>query len=160
MPTSSIPNEVKIGLLKDEYLALQKFYEDLDDRIMKIKGWSATIGLAAIGAGFYQSPYLWPFAALAGLVFWSLESVWKSFQYSYAPRIEAIEKVFRTGNFDEIEPLQIYTSWFKAFNKSGFDFFANMRLAIVLFPHIIPVVLGLALFIAESIGWMHIVRKG
>jgi hypothetical protein len=26
---------------KDEYLVLQKFYEELDDRMMKIKGWSA-----------------------------------------------------------------------------------------------------------------------
>ena len=31
---------------------LQQFYEDFDKRILGIKGWSATIAIAAIGAGF------------------------------------------------------------------------------------------------------------
>src|SRR2546422_10117971 len=45
----------RITLLKDEYLLLQKFYEDFDARVVTIKGWSASIGIAAIGGGFYQS---------------------------------------------------------------------------------------------------------
>jgi hypothetical protein len=49
--------DTKLGFLKDEYLLLQKFYEDFDARIITIKGWSATVGLAAIGGGFFQSQY-------------------------------------------------------------------------------------------------------
>jgi hypothetical protein len=56
-------NPAKTGLLKDEYFLLQKFYEDRDGRIVTIKGWSATVGMAALGGGFYQSRFLWPFAA-------------------------------------------------------------------------------------------------
>lgn len=47
--------QTKILLLKDEYSMLQQFYEDFDKRILGIKGWSATIALAAIGAGFSVS---------------------------------------------------------------------------------------------------------
>jgi hypothetical protein len=84
-----------IELLKDEYLLLQKFYEDFDGRIVTIKGWSATIGLTAIGTGFYQSPYLWLFGAISGVVFWYIEALWMSFQYMYGPRIRVSRKHFR-----------------------------------------------------------------
>jgi hypothetical protein len=40
----------KITLLRDEYLLLQNFYESFDTRIVTIRGWSATVGMAAIGA--------------------------------------------------------------------------------------------------------------
>jgi hypothetical protein len=43
----------------DEYLLLQKFYEDFDARIVTIKGWSATIGMAAIGV-IRRFPFLSP----------------------------------------------------------------------------------------------------
>jgi hypothetical protein len=72
---------IKVSMLKDEYLLLQKFYEDFDARIVTIKGWSATIGMAAIGGGFYQTHYLWLFGAAVAVVFWLVEALWKSFQY-------------------------------------------------------------------------------
>jgi len=43
-------NDTKASFLKDEYLLLQRIYEDFDQRAMTIKGWSATIAVAAIGA--------------------------------------------------------------------------------------------------------------
>jgi|ERR1700726_767113 len=138
-------------LLKDEYLLLQKFYEDFDSRLMAIKGWSATIGLAAIGAGFYQSRFLWLFAAGAAVVFWILEALWKSFQYMYAPRIAELEEAFRTGSFT-MAPLQIYTSWFEAFESDGFQLLARMRMGIVLFPHIVTLIAGVVLFLLEVTG--------
>ena len=91
----------KISLLKDEYLLLQKFYEDFDARIVTIKGWSATIGMVAIGGGFYQSHYLWLFASGAAVIFWLIESVWKSFQYMYGPRIQEIEEAFQKDEFND-----------------------------------------------------------
>jgi hypothetical protein len=52
-----VTNDSKAAFLRDEYLLLQKFYEDYDARVITIKGWSATIGMAAIGGGFYQSAF-------------------------------------------------------------------------------------------------------
>ncbi len=151
----SMNHDTKVGFLKDEYLLLQKFYEDFDARIVTIKGWSATIGLAAIGTGFFQSQYLWLFAALSALVFWGTEAVWKSFQYMYVPRIQELEEAFRKESFDNLAPFQIYASWFEVFDKQGFDFFGNLRLPIVLFPHALTVVIGVMLFLLQKLG-VHI----
>jgi hypothetical protein len=150
--------ESKIGLLKDEYLLLQNFYEDYDARIMGIKGWSTTICLAALGGGFYQSKLLWLFAAGSGIVFWILDAVWKSFQYNYAPRIALLEEAFRSGNLESIEPLQIYTSWFNSYRSNRSKFRGRLSMAIVWFPHIIPVIAGPTLFFLEQAGVFTIVR--
>ena len=139
--------KTKISLLKDEYAMLQQFYEDFDKRILGIKGWSATIAIAAIGGGLqYRIPYLWLFAAAASLVFWLLESTWKRFQYLYAPRIEEIEKIFRAQDFGEIDALQIYTSWFEVFNEEGWKIFSTFRMGIVMFPHVVTLIVGTLLF--------------
>ncbi|HEY2498900.1 MAG TPA: hypothetical protein VGK24_17695 [Candidatus Angelobacter sp.] len=148
----------KLGFLKDEYLLLQKFYEDFDARIITIKGWSATVGIAAIGGGFFQSKFLWLFAAGASVVFWITEAVWKSFQYMYAPRIEAIEGAFRKKSIENLAPFQIYTSWFQTLQEQGFGVLANMKLAVVLFPHLITVIVGIALFLLEYYGRLPVVR--
>lgn len=149
----------KIGLLKDEYLLLQKFYEDFDGRVVTIKGWSATIGIAAIGAGFYQSRFLWLFAAGAAMVFWLVEATWKSFQYLYSPRIQELERAFRDDRFDEIAPFQIYTSWFAALQKHRFQILARAALPIVFFPHLLTVVVGIGLFVLARSGLVHVVGK-
>jgi hypothetical protein len=151
-----LKNEVRVGLLKDEYLLLQKFYEDFDARIMTIKGWSATIGLAAIGTGFYQSRFLFLFASAAGLAFWTLDAIWKSFQYSYAPRIVAIETAFRNSDFSSIEPLQIYSAWFASYHRTGPQFLKRMKMGIVFFPHIIPALAGVILFVLACAGWLPV----
>jgi len=145
-------NATKISLLKEEYVLLQKFYEDFDQRVITIKGWSATIAIAAIGLGFYQSRYLWLFAAGASLAFWLLESFWKGFQYMHAVRISVIEDAFRKDNLDQLTPLQIYSSWFDAQNKYGLQIWRNFKLAIVSLPHIITFVIGVVLFILQSAG--------
>ena len=142
---------VKISLLKDEYLLLQKFYEDFDSRMITIKGWSASIAIAAIGAGFFNSPYLWLFASGASLIFWCLEALWKSFQYMYGPRIQEIEEAFSSDDFSEISPLQIYSSWFDVFQETGFAVFSSMRLGIVAFPHAVTFITGITLFCAYAL---------
>jgi len=151
---------IKVSMLKDEYLLLQKFYEDFDARIVTIKGWSATIGMAAIGGGFYQTHYLWLFGAAVAVVFWLVEALWKSFQYMYAPRIELIEKAFASDDFSDIAPLQIYSSWFETLQEHGFGIFGNLCLGIVAFPHIITVVAGIALFALHVLGWITFSQKG
>jgi hypothetical protein len=152
-------NATKISLLKDEYLLLQKFYEDFDGRVVTIKGWSATVGLAALGGGFYQSRFLWLFAAGAAAIFWLVEALWKSFQYMYAPRIQEMEKAFRDDNFDSIAPLQVYSSWFEQLQKHGFGLLGNARLGIVAFPHFVTVIVGIVLFWLHAIGFIHLPGK-
>ncbi|HYK53440.1 MAG TPA: hypothetical protein VEV38_07915, partial [Candidatus Eremiobacteraceae bacterium] len=124
----------RVTLLKEEYLLLQQFYEDYDGKAITIKGWSATIGLAAIGAGFYETHYLWLFGAGVSFVFWMIESYWKSFQYMYNERIAAIEQAFRDEQFGAIAPLQIYTSWFEVFRRRGFNVARVGTTMIVAFP--------------------------
>jgi hypothetical protein len=149
-------NNQKLDFLKDEYLLIERFYDDFDARIMKIKGWSATIAIAAIGAGFYKTNLLWLFAAGASLAFWILEATWKNFQYSHSPRIRDIEKAFRESSFDNIEPLQISFSWNAAL--SGLIPTQTFFLGIVLFPHCITLIIGICLYIAEANGLMTIAR--
>jgi hypothetical protein len=147
MPESPIDRATKLGLLKDEYLLLQKLYEDFDTRVITIKGWSATIGLAALGTGFMYSRFLWLYAAGIGVVFWTLEAIWKSFQYNYSPRILALEEAFRSGDLERVQPLQIYTAWNRSFQSSGYAVLGNMRLPLVFFPHLVSILAGPALFI-------------
>lgn len=141
-----------MSLLRDEYLLIQKQYEDFDSRIITIKGWSATLGLASLGAGFEYTKYLWLVAAGISAIFWILEAIWKTFQYCYADRIELLEETFRSENFDSIHPLQIYTAWFDAFQKTGYlkAVGGNMKLALVFFPHIVAIVAGPAIFLLNS----------
>ena len=151
-------DNVKISFLKDEYLLLQNFYENFDQRLLTIKGWSATVGIAAIGVGFYQSHYLWLFAAGASLAFWILEAIWKSFQSMHAYRISELEEAFRTEQFEKIKPLQIYTSWFHAQKKYGLGILSHFLQLIVSFPHAITFWIGIVLFILQSVG-VQIVQK-
>jgi hypothetical protein len=149
MTTNPSEREQKLDFLKDEYLLIQKLYEDFDTRIITIKGWSATIGLAAIGAGFQYGKYLWLFAAGIGLIFWVLEAMWKSFQYNYEDRIKLLEGGFRSGDIDTIKPFQIYTAWEEAFQSEGYitSIKGNMGLPLVFFPHIVPILVGPLIFI-------------
>ena len=135
----------RTSLLKDEYLLLLRFYEDFDARLITIKGWSSTVAIAAIGFGFQTArPQLWLYAAPASLVFWLLEGTWKSFQYAYAPRIQAIERAFRDGSLDAIAPLQTYGSWHAGWRER--DVWRVLRLPIVMFPHLATAVAGVLLF--------------
>jgi hypothetical protein len=151
--------ETKASWLKDEYLLLQKVYGDYDARVITIKGWSATIGMAAIGGGFYQSRYLWLFAAGAALIFWILEALWKSFQYLYAQRIELLEATFRSESFETVAPFQIYSSWFEQFQASGLQLARNMCMGLVVFPHAVTLLAGVVLFGAESLDLLAVPRK-
>lgn len=151
VPENRSERDLKVGFLKDEYLLLQKLYEDFDSRIITIKGWSATIGLVAVGGGFYYTKYLWLFGAGIGFIFWVLEAIWKSFQYSYASRIQLLEEAFRSGDIEKIRPFQIYTAWVESFQSTSYvtAVSGNMALPLVFIPHIIPVLAGPILFLLD-----------
>jgi hypothetical protein len=149
MTEKRMSTETKVSLLKDEYLLIQKQYEDFDGRIITIKGWSATLGLASLGAGFQYTKNLWLVAAGISAIFWILEAIWKTFQYCYEDRIELLEEAFRSEDFDAIHPLQIYTAWFEVFQKTGYlkAVGRNMKLLLVFFPHIVTVVAGPTIYL-------------
>ena len=145
--------DVHNSFLKDEYLKVLDIYEDFDKRSLGIKGWSATIAIAAIGGGFqYKISNLWLFAAAASLMFWIIEAMWKLFQSRYAARIKEIEETFRNEASDVIFPLQIYTSWAKEkgdgnLKKKTHDYFKQFISPAVLMPHLILVLAGVILYI-------------
>jgi hypothetical protein len=142
----------KIDLIKDEYLLLQNFYEDFDKRLLTIKGWSGTIALGLVGTAFSTTEYLWLLAAGISLIFWFLDALWKSYQYLHAYRISVIEQAMREGRFENIEPMQIYTSWFDAYPKLGMHYWKNFWLVTVYLPHLVTLILGITLFIMRRAG--------
>ncbi len=139
--------EIKIELLKNEYFKLQDYYESFDSKVQTIKGWSATVSIAAITFGFsYKSEFIWLFAALTALVFWILEAKWKLFQYCYSSRIKEIESAFREDNFSSIIPMQIYSSWFKAWHSGEFRFSRILFMNIVMIPYFYTILICAVLF--------------
>lgn len=142
----------RISLIKDEYLLLQKFYEDSDQKLLTLKGVSVTISFGLIGTAFYQSEYLWLFASLTSLMFWLLETLWKSFQYLHAYRISKIEQALRDNTIGQIIPFQIYTSWFSAYKESGLNYWKNFFLTSIYLPHLLSLLLGFILFISKKAG--------
>ena len=143
------PN-IKIDLLKTEYFKLQDFYEGFDTKVQTIKGWSATVSIAAITLGFsYKNPFIWLFAALTAMVFWIMEAKWKMFQYCYADRICEIENAFEKNLLDEITPIQIYSSWFKSWRSGKFKFQNIFFMKFVMIPYAYTIVLCLGLFFSQ-----------
>ena len=148
-------NDQKLDLIKQEYFKLQDFYEDFDKRIQSIKGWSVTVALAAIAAGLnYKNEYLGLFAAISALVFWTIETIWKIFQYHYKTRIEEIEEKMRQDDIQSLVPLQIYTSWFESFANRNFTFKQIFFLTIVFIPHLPIIVLGILFFLSQHFGFI------
>ncbi len=141
----------KIELLKTEYFKLQDYYESSDSKAQTIKGWSATVSVAAITLGFsYKNEYIWLLAALTAFVFWVMEAKWKLFQYCYSDRIKEIEKAFAQDNYDNILPLQIYTSWFKAWRSGRYRIRNIIFLNIVMIPYLYTIIVCIILFVLRN----------
>lgn len=57
-------------------------------------------------------------AAVSALIFWLVEAYWKVAQQAYYPRIWEIEHAF-SENGTKLAPLQIASSWSKAWRAGG-----------------------------------------
>ncbi len=94
----------RADLLKDEYIMLQHFYEDIDSKGLTIKGWSITVALATIGAGVVYRKEVLLVGVLAALVFWYLEAHWRGLSHFFSQRIKAIELVFQSETMEGGQP--------------------------------------------------------
>jgi hypothetical protein len=140
----------RIDLLKDEYIMLQQFYEDMDGKGLNIKNWAITVALAIIGAGFVdKNNMLFLIAFGASIVFWFLEAYWRGLSHFFSTRIQEIEKIIRDGKEDKAIPLQTYSSWSKEFNTNGDQTLKYMWKIQVAIPHSIIALLSLALYILD-----------
>lgn len=137
----------KLALVKEEYFVLLKFYEDFDARLLTIKGWSTTVGVAAIGLGIQNSkPLLCLFGSSVAILFWLLEATWKGLQHSYGPRIAEIEAAYRSGAHETLVPLQAHANWASSWKKSLNHFRRNIFRPIVALPHAITAIAGFLLY--------------
>jgi uncharacterized membrane protein len=147
----------EFALLQEEYFHLHRTVEDFDQRALTIKSWSVTTSMAGIAAGFLQNEIavLCLLAALASLLFWLIEALWKVFQQCYYTRIRAIERVTRDPQSTE-RPLQILTSWFKTWESyNSRKILGVMFLPQVALPHVIIVAggLGICIWQISLHGW-------
>ena len=77
-----------------EYFELLKVISDFDGRLLLIKGWGVTFGLATFAVGFQKrSAGVLLVVALSGVCFWTLEAEFKGYQMRYYPRMRHIEVV-------------------------------------------------------------------
>jgi len=135
--------------LKAEYLLIQGQYEDFDKRALSLKALATPLLGAGIAVGI-KDPSSAVLAATVGvaLTLWLLETIWKSFQYSFVPRIEALEAWFRgEGAEDAIQPFQIYTQWGKSWSGTLSRYESMLRVwwqPFVALPYLIIVLFGLA----------------
>jgi hypothetical protein len=128
----------RADLLKDEYIMLQQFYEDIDNKGLTIKSWAITVALAAIGAGIVEKNDLILWAGLAAsIMFWYLEAHWRGLSYFFSARIQNIEQIFQGEELAAEIPLQVYTTWEAEYQKVGDRTLRYMFKPFTIFPHLI-----------------------
>jgi hypothetical protein len=134
------------SLLKDEYIMLQNFYEDIDAKGLNIKNWSITVALAAIGTGLVYESNILLVACATALMFWILEAYWRGLSYFFVVRIKNIEKAFANSTEDKEIPLQVYSTWDKAYKKDGGKTIEYMFKFSSLLPHVAIIAISLILY--------------
>lgn len=85
-----------------EYNLIYGIYEGYGGQLIELKGWSVTVGLAALLAA-YSKPVSKNgriavlIAALSANPFWLTETLWKQFQNANLSRLKEIEKCAKVG---------------------------------------------------------------
>jgi hypothetical protein len=138
-------------ILFAEYQMLYTTYEGYNDQVLTLKGWSATVGIAALLAAYTKGVAASGrvgvlVAALTAIPFWLTETFWKLFQQSYLARIDAIETCFRTS-VTECTAVQISASWTASFHEERFSTWMGIAFdPHVLLPHGFLFAVGLGLW--------------
>jgi len=154
-----------------EYFALNDAIDRFDQRLLTVKGWGVTLGLASLADGFQSAHYgLFLVAALSGVSFLTIEALIKRHQMRHYLRMREIE-VLRAGRPDWDGSPQIDWGW----SIAGDHFAARIRRPLpppqpypvpylayrmpwlgghVLLPHIVPIAFGTGLF---ALGWLGVI---
>ncbi len=145
-------NTPSLEALDTEYQSLQSILDSFDTKTLTIKTWSVTVGMTGIGGAFVShSPALLLLSSFSALVFWILETYWKTFQSAHFARITEIEKYTR-GEIEEIVPLQMSRSWNKAYRSRTFrKTFKIFWFSNVAMPHGIVVLFGIVVFMLSHL---------
>ncbi len=138
--------EQQAEFLKDEYIMLQQFYEDIDEKGLTIKSWAITVALAAIGTGIVYRKEVLLAGFFAALVFWYLEAYWRGLSHFFSARIKIIEAAFQTKEWKEEAPLQVYATWEKEYQESKDQTFKYMFKTITALPHTLIAAVSLILY--------------
>lgn len=139
------------GLLKDEYVMLQQFYEDIDEKGLNIKNWSVTVALATIGAGLVYNKNILLLTFAAAIMFWILEGYWRGLSYFFVVRIKEIEKAFADGKEADVVPLQVYSTWGRAYDKERDQTLRYMFKFSAMLPHVAIAIVSLLLYFFSSV---------
>jgi hypothetical protein len=95
-------------------------------------------------------------ASRASLLFWILETFWKSFQLGYYSRIEAIEAYYRSPG-DAISSNHINHAWMKHWrNLSWLEVYRMAWWPHIALPHVFAVVVGVFLFVLAQLGLVRV----
>jgi len=144
VPTLS--EDTRAGLLKDEYIMLQHFYEDIDSKGLTIKNWAITVALATIGTGLLYRKEVLLVGFVAALAFWYLEAHWRGLSHFFSVRIKNIEAAFQNGQWKEETPLQVYSTWSKEYTKVKDQTFKYMFRQSSYLPHVLIAIVCLILY--------------
>ncbi len=138
--------DTRAELLKDEYVMLQQFYEDIDEKGLNIKNWAITVALATIGTGLLYHKGILLVSFAVAVIFWYLEAYWRGLSYFFALRIKAIEKVFKDGTWENETPLQVYSTWSDEYKKKGNQTLRYMFKQSSYLPHAVIAIISLLLY--------------
>jgi hypothetical protein len=134
----TIMNEDKrADLLKDEYIMLQQFYEDIDNKGLTIKSWAITVALATIGTGILYRREVLLVGFFVSLVFWYLEAHWRGLSHFFSVRIKNIEAAFQSEKWKEAAPLQVYATWSLEYKRVKDQTFKYLFKQSSLLPHVL-----------------------
>ena len=118
-PSDSVTTELDRAVLEKEYFHLQSVVESFDAKSLTIKAWSVSVvGVLASSGAFFGKWQLLLFASIMSLMFWLIDTAWKTFQYANYRRIAHIEEFMR-GERKTIEGLQMASSWYRSFKTGG-----------------------------------------
>jgi len=131
-------DDKRAELLKDEYIMLQKQYDDIDAKGLTIKNWAITVALTIVGASIvYNNKNLLWLGIAASLIFWYLEGYWRGLSHFFAIRIQKIETAFLGDAWKKENPLQVYSAWDEEYKKVKDQTFRYMFKRPSLLPHVV-----------------------
>jgi hypothetical protein len=162
--------------LNREYYAIVDVVSGFDQRLMVLKAWSVTVTLAGLGLAFQWGHYtFFALAAATGLAFWYLDSLIKRHQLRHYLRMRDIEVAAFQLNNVKLHDGTVLSAprpdWSAEFPIGPIEWDWRSDLPLprkpettkrlmrltpwlpnVALPHIVAVLLGLALFIAAVVG--------